>query len=63
MNPRNKLYKNQANTIIANMEKRNFEAYYFDTLKEAEEKIIELLGDKKTIGYGGSMTLDENGGN
>ena len=38
------------------------EGYYCETKEEAKEKFLELVGsDKKSIGYGGSMTLDELG--
>lgn len=57
-----KFYENQANTIIEKLKLRKMEGYYCDNIKEATTKILELIGDKsKTIGFGGSMTIDENG--
>lgn len=61
MSPEKQFYYNQAQVVINNMKKRKMEAYYCDDLNEAKEKLAELLGDKKVIGYGGSETVDENG--
>ena len=60
MDTRKEYYQKQAQVIINNMKKRKFDAYYCDSLIEAEEKVVELLGDNKSIGYGGSMTMEEN---
>lgn len=55
-------YENQAKTIIKNLEKRKMEGYYCADTEEAKQKLIELLGtEKKSVAYGGSMTIDENG--
>lgn len=59
MEPIKEYYAKQAQVIITNMQKRNFEAYYVDNMEEAKKKIVELLGEKKNIGYGGSMTLKD----
>ena len=59
MEPIKEYYAKQAQVIITNMQKRNFEAYYVDNMDEAKKKIVELLGEKKSIGYGGSMTLKD----
>lgn len=56
-----KYYQKQAQVVINNMKRRNFDAYYCDNVSEAKKLIYNLLGSKKTIGYGGSMTLKENG--
>lgn len=40
------------------LEKRNFEAYYFDNTEEARAKILELIAPDASIGYGGSMTVN-----
>lgn len=61
MNPEKQFYLNQAQVIINNMKKRNFDAYYVDNVEEAKKLMGELLGDTKTIGYGGSETIDRNG--
>ena len=55
-------YKNQAETIIKNLQARHMEGYYCENVEEAGKKLIELLGSaKKSVAYGGSMTLDDNG--
>lgn len=67
-NPKQTFYKNQAETIIKNLAKRKMQGFYCENVEDAKKKLVELLaqsGDntssKKTVGYGGSMTLDENG--
>ncbi len=54
-------YKNQAETIIKKLEPRKMEGYYCENIKEAEELVLSLVGDsKKTVAYGGSMTIDNS---
>lgn len=60
--PKETFYENQAATIIKKLNMRKMEGYYCKNVEEAKAKMLELLGnEKKTVGYGGSMTLDENG--
>ena len=61
-------YEVQAGTIIKNLAKRKMEGYYCANVEEAKAKLTELLARiddgapaKKSVAYGGSMTLDENG--
>lgn len=55
-------YRKQATSIINKMKARKIEGFYCDNVEEARAKFLELLGDsEKTISYGGSMTIDENG--
>jgi len=58
-------YERQASTIIKKLNARRMEGYYCATVEEAKKKMLELIKaettEKKTISYGGSMTLDENG--
>lgn len=55
-------YRNQAESIIAKMKLRKMDAYYCEDIAEAKAKLVELLGSSpKNIGYGGSMTIDDNG--
>lgn len=61
-NPKKTFYANQAAGIIKKMAQRNIAGYYCENVAAAKEKLAELLGkEKKSVGYGGSMTLDENG--
>lgn len=60
--PKEIFFQNQAATIIKQLNKRKMEGYYCATIEEAKAKMLELIGsEKKSVGYGGSMTLDENG--
>lgn len=60
--PKETFYENQATTIIKKLNMRKMEGYYCKNVEEAKAKMLELIGnEKKTVGYGGSMTLDENG--
>ena len=52
-------YKNQAESIIKKLGLRKMEGYYAGTMSEACDKVLELIGSgKKSVGYGGSMTID-----
>lgn len=57
--PKQKYFENTANTIIHNLTKRQIEGYYCPDSKSAIEKALELIPEESTIGYGGSMTLEE----
>lgn len=60
--PKETFYENQAATIIKKLNMRKMEGYYCKNVEEAKAKMLELIGnEKKIVGYGGSMTLDENG--
>lgn len=60
--PKEVFYENQAASIIKKLNERFMEGYYCKTVEEAKAKVLELAGDgKKTVAYGGSMTLDDNG--
>lgn len=52
-------YKNQAESIIKKLSLRKMEGFYVDTAEEAVKKALELIGPaKKSVAYGGSMTID-----
>lgn len=60
--PKEIFYENQAETIINKMKARNMEAYYCKDVETAKCKLLELIGTgTKSVAYGGSMTIDENG--
>ena len=61
MTPKQIANENLANTIIKNMEKRRMEAYYCHTREEAVKKVLELIPEGSSIGWGGSVTLTETG--
>ncbi len=57
-------YKAQAETIIKNLAKRHMSGYYCETMEEAKEKVLELIGEstednRQSVAYGGSMTIDD----
>lgn len=55
-------YENQATSIIKKLNSRKMEGYYCPDVESAKKKMLELVGEgKKSIAYGGSMTIDENG--
>lgn len=61
MNPKKKYYENVAATIIKNLEKRQMSGIYCADKESAVAKVLELIPDGSSIGWGGSMTLAENG--
>lgn len=61
MTPKQIANENLANTIIKNMEKRRMEGYYCHTKEEAVQKVLELIPEGASIGWGGSVTLSETG--
>ena len=50
-----------AKTVIANLEKRHFEAYYCPTSAEALQKALELMPEGSSVGWGGSVTIQDIG--
>ncbi len=61
-NPQKVFYANQAASIIKKLQLRKMQGYYCEDVESAKKKLVELLGEgKKSVGYGGSMTLDQNG--
>lgn len=61
MSPKEIAKQNLANTIIKNMEKKNLEAYYCATSKEAVEKALSLMPEGSSITWGGSESIKECG--
>lgn len=61
MEPKKQYYRNLADTILKNLEKRQIEGYYFDTSEEAVKKASSFLTPGCSVGFGGSMTLNESG--
>ena len=48
-------------TLIKNLERRHFEAYYCPTAAEAVEKVLSLIPEGSSITWGGSMTIRDMG--
>lgn len=54
-------YKQLADTVIKNLQKRQIEGYYCPTSKEAVKLANDLIASNSTVSFGGSMTLSECG--
>ncbi len=61
MENRKQYYENVAKTIIKNLKKRQMNGFYCADSVGAVAKVLELIPEKSTIGWGGSMTLYETG--
>ena len=61
MTPKQQSYKNQATTILKELEKRNMEGYYCESKEEAKKKALELIEENSSVSWGGSITLSEVG--
>ena len=59
--PKNIHARNLADTVIRNLEKRRMVGYYCESATEAVDKILSLMPEGSSIGWGGSMTLSEVG--
>lgn len=54
-------YKVKAATVIKNLEKRQMEGYYCETAEEAVNKVMSMIKQDDTVGWGGSTTIDQMG--
>ena len=61
MTPKEEHYQNLADRVMCALEKRQMIGYYCPTKEEAKEKLLSLIEDGATIGYGGSISLQECG--
>lgn len=61
MNPKGNYYKTMANTIIANLKKRQMEGYYCENAAQAVELATSFVTPDSTVSFGGSVTLAETG--
>lgn len=50
-----------ARTMIKNLQRRNFEAFYCPTAAEAVKKVSELIEDGSSVTWGGTMTVRDLG--
>lgn len=48
-------------TVVANLAKRHFEAYYVSDADAARAKVLELISANDVVSWGGSVTLAEIG--
>ncbi|MBE6774445.1 MAG: lactate utilization protein [Ruminococcaceae bacterium] len=56
-----KARENQAKTIIKNLEKRNMTAFYCESKEDCRNKILEIIGNGKSISWGGTMSMKQCG--
>ena len=56
-----KARENQAKTIIKNLEKRNMTAFYCDSKEACRDKVLEIIGDGKSVSWGGTMSMKQCG--
>ncbi len=61
MKPQEKRKELLGATLVKNLEKRHFEAYYCPTSAEAIEKALSLIPEGSSITWGGSMTIRDMG--
>lgn len=61
MTPREEYNETLSKTLIDRMAKRGFEACYCATKEDACQKAVSYLKTGSSIGWGGSMTLEEIG--
>ncbi len=61
MNPKQMHYETLADTVIANLKKRQIEAWYCANVEEAEKKAFSFLTPGCLVSFGGSMTLTDIG--
>ncbi len=61
MTPTENYYEQLAKTTIKNLEKRQMQAHYCHTAKDAAALASELIQPDSTVSFGGSMTLVESG--
>jgi len=59
--PKKTYYENAAKTIIKNLEKRQMKGLYVEDSKKALEKVLELVPENASVGWGGSSTLKDTG--
>ena len=61
MTPKEQRNERLAERMIKNLKRRNMEAFYCPTGKEAVKKVSELIADGSSVTWGGSMTIREMG--
>ena len=61
MTPKELRNERLAERMIKNLKRRNMEAFYCPTAKEAVKKVSELIADGSSVTWGGSMTIRDMG--
>ncbi|MBQ7444310.1 MAG: lactate utilization protein [Clostridia bacterium] len=58
---RKKYYRNAAETVIKNLEKRHMKGYYAENAEEAKKLALSLMPEGSSVAWGGSMTCTDIG--
>ena len=61
MTPKEQRNQRLAERMIKSLKRRNMEAFYCNTGKEAVKKVLELIADGSSVTWGGSMTVRDMG--
>ena len=61
MDPKKTYYSLRGQTLVNNLKKRHFDAYYCDTSAEALQKALELIPQESRVGWGGSVSAEQIG--
>jgi len=56
MDVKQKFYEERAKKAVEALKKNGFEAFYAPTAQDAVEKVMEIVPEKATVGFGGSVT-------
>ena len=59
--PRELYYEKRGKILVRNLENRHFEAHYCATREDAVAKILELIPEGASIGWGGTLTCAQMG--
>jgi len=61
MTPKKMMYDTLGPTVVKALEQRLFAAQYCSTAEEAKKAVLSLIEEGKTVGWGGSQTVDALG--
>ncbi|MBR6596103.1 MAG: lactate utilization protein [Oscillospiraceae bacterium] len=56
-----KYYEKRGQTLVKNLRKRHFDAYYCETSEEALEKALSLIPEGESVGWGGATSAEQIG--
>ena len=59
--PKEMMYAKAAKTLIPALERRQFTAEYCATAAEAKQAVLAQIGPEDTVGWGGSLTMQQLG--
>ena len=58
---KDQFYEKKAEILIKKLQERHFDACYCPTGEDAEQKILEMIPEGASIGWGGVTTANEIG--